>query len=214
MESSGSSSSCSSATTATAQHTSSHSQLLPTQEQEQQQQRGTNQHATRKQGTIIAGYEIHDKLGHGSFATVYRAKRKRPSLDHDSLQKVHTVNNESWPETLAIKAISKRLTHTPKILANLDQEISILSRLTSPAIVQLHHVERLSDKKIYLFMEFCAGGDLQQLIRSRKAGRLSERLCRRLMRDLSGGIGFLYGQVCVIGFMLCLFFCTHFLIYV
>jgi len=194
MESSGSSSSCSSATTATAQHTSSHSQLLPTQEQEQQQQRGTNQHATRKQGTIIAGYEIHDKLGHGSFATVYRAKRKRPSLDHDSLQKVHTVNNESWPETLAIKAISKRLTHTPKILANLDQEISILSRLTSPAIVQLHHVERLSDKKIYLFMEFCAGGDLQQLIRSRKAGRLSERLCRRLMRDLSGGIGFLYGQ--------------------
>lgn len=47
---------------------------------------------------------------------------------------------------------------------------------------------------VYLILEYCSGGDLQHLIRTRKKGRLDERLCRRLVRDLACGLGFLWDR--------------------
>jgi serine/threonine-protein kinase ULK/ATG1 len=51
-----------------------------------------------------------------------------------------------------------------------------------------------TDQFFYLILEFCGGGDLQRLIRTRKSGRLSERLVRRLVRDLAAGLTFLSSQ--------------------
>ena len=51
-----------------------------------------------------------------------------------------------------------------------------------------------TDRHYYLILEYCGGGDVQRLIRTRKAGRLSERLARRLMRDLAAGLKFLWNQ--------------------
>mmetsp|Transcript_2451 Transcript_2451/g.3258 ORF Transcript_2451/g.3258 Transcript_2451/m.3258 type:complete len:896 (+) Transcript_2451:713-3400(+) len=51
-----------------------------------------------------------------------------------------------------------------------------------------------TDQHFFLILEYCAGGDLQRLIRTRKSGRLTERLARRLMRDLTAGLKFLAGQ--------------------
>jgi len=76
-------------------------------------------------------------------------------------------------------------------LENLDMEISILRTYRHPNIVCLKEVQK-TDQHFFLILEFCSGGDVQQLIRSRKAGRLSEKLARRLMRDLSAGLDFLY----------------------
>lgn len=134
-------------------------------------------------GATIAGYTLEELLGSGSFANVYKATRRHQS-----------ENGESCVEFIAIKVIdrdSQKL--TKKVLENLELEISILQTYRHPNIVCLHQVHK-TDRYIHLLLEFCSGGDLQHLIRSRKFGRLSERLVRRLMRDLSSGLMFLASQ--------------------
>jgi len=128
----------------------------------------------------IAGYTPTCRLGSGSFATVYKATLSGPSHSTDEL-----------PTVAAIKSIARTKKLTPKVLANLHTEISILRNHRHPNIVRLFKVSETKDY-VYLILEYCAGGDLQGLIRSRKRSRLGERLCRRLVRDLARGLGFLW----------------------
>mmetsp|Transcript_5749 Transcript_5749/g.7887 ORF Transcript_5749/g.7887 Transcript_5749/m.7887 type:complete len:1068 (-) Transcript_5749:198-3401(-) len=129
---------------------------------------------------MVAGYALQQRLGSGSFAVVYKG--------------VKVIDSEGQTETVAIKAIARTGDKlTKKVLENLDQEISILRTYQHPNIVCLHDVQK-TERHFYLILEYCGGGDVQRLIRTRKSGRLSERLTRRLMRDLSAGLKFLWGQ--------------------
>lgn len=129
---------------------------------------------------MVAGYALQERLGSGSFATVYKG--------------VKILDTNGRTETVAIKAISRNSDKiTKKVLENLDLEISILTTYRHPNIVCLTEVSK-TDRHFYLVLEYCAGGDVQRLIRSRKSGRLTERLSRRLMRDLTAGLKFLWGQ--------------------
>lgn len=129
---------------------------------------------------MVAGYALQQRLGSGSFATVYKG--------------VKVIDSQGQTETVAIKAISRTSEKlTKKVLENLDVEISILRTYRHPNIVCLHDVQK-TERHFYLILEYCAGGDVQRLIRTRKSGRLSERLTRRLMRDLAAGLKFLWGQ--------------------
>ena len=128
----------------------------------------------------IAGYTPTSRLGSGSFATVYKAFLSDPAHSEVDL-----------PNVAAIKSIHRTKKLTPKVLANLHTEISILRNHQHPNIVRLFKVSETSEC-VYLILEYCAGGDLQGLIRTRKQGRLNERLCRRLIRDLATGLGFLW----------------------
>jgi len=130
---------------------------------------------------VVAGYALQQRLGSGSFAIVYKGARL-PQTSADQ------------PQTVAVKAISRTSGKlTPKVLQNLDLEISILRTYRHSNIVCMHNVIK-TDRHFYLLLEYCAGGDVQGLIRSRKAGRLSEGLTRRLIRDLAQGLKFLWGQ--------------------
>ena len=128
----------------------------------------------------IAGYTPQSRLGSGSFATVYKAILSGPTHSESDL-----------PSVAAIKSIQRSKKLTPKVLANLQTEITILRNHCHPNIVRLFKVSETSDC-VYLVLEYCAGGDLQGLIRTRRNGRLNERLCRRLIRDLARGLGFLW----------------------
>ena len=129
---------------------------------------------------MVAGYALERRLGSGSFATVYRG--------------VKVLDSTGRTEFSAIKAISRSSEKlTKKVLENLELEISILRTYRHPNIVCLYDVQK-TERHVYLILEYCAGGDVQQLIRSRKTGRLSERLTRRLIRDLTAGLKFLWGQ--------------------
>jgi serine/threonine-protein kinase ULK/ATG1 len=162
--------------------------------QEQQQQQ---QHQQRVK--VVAGYALQQRLGSGSFATVYKGI-KIPTQSQDDVTTTTTTTTTttstatSEPDTVAIKAIARTSEKlTKKVLQNLEIEISILRSYRHPNIVCMHNVQK-TDRHFYLILEYCGGGDVQRLIRTRQNGRLSERLTRRLMRDLSSGLKFLWGQ--------------------
>jgi serine/threonine-protein kinase ULK/ATG1 len=142
---------------------------------------------------MVAGYAIQQKLGSGSFAVVYKGVRVPASQLQQSATAAVTEGSETV-DTVAIKAItriSEKL--TKKVLQNLEIEISILRTYRHRNIVCLHDVQK-TERHFYLILEYCGGGDLQRLIRTRKSKRLSEGLTRRLMRDLSAGLKFLWRQ--------------------
>lgn len=132
---------------------------------------------------VVAGYALHQKLGSGSFAVVYKGVRMASQ-----------TSEQTEVDVVAIKAITRTSEKlTKKVLQNLEVEIQILRTYRHRNIVCLHDVQK-TERHFYLILEYCAGGDVQKLIRSRKAGRLTEGLTRRLMRDLSAGLKFLWGQ--------------------
>jgi serine/threonine-protein kinase ULK/ATG1 len=136
-----------------------------------------SQHKVR----CVGGYALQQKLGAGSFATVYKGLKLPQSPPE-------------IPDTVAIKAIARTSDKlTKKVLQNLEVEIQILRTYRHQNIVCLHEVQK-TDRHFYLILEYCGGGDVTRLIRTRKAGRITEQLARRLMRDLAAGLQFLWGQ--------------------
>ena len=130
---------------------------------------------------VVAGYALQQRLGSGSFANVYKGVRL-------------PQNTTATADTVAVKAIARTSEKlTQKVLQNLEIEISILRTYRHHNIVCMHDVQK-TERHFYLILEYCAGGDVQGLIRSRQHGRLSEGLVRRLMRDLGAGLQFLWGQ--------------------
>lgn len=137
---------------------------------------------------MVDGYILKERLGSGSFATVYKgvlSEKRAATLSPDRKR----------TKTVAIKAINRCSEKvSKKLLDNLDIEISMMSSFRHKNIVSMMEEAVKTDKYIYLILEYCSGGDVQKLIRSRKRGRLSEGLSRRLVRDLSAGLKFLWSR--------------------
>lgn len=111
-----------------------------------------------------------ERLGSGTYATVYKAYRK--------------VNRR---EVVAIKCISKKTLNKASV-ENLLTEIEILKAVHHPHIVELKDFQWDSEN-IYLIMEFCAGGDFSHFIRSRR--RLPENVAKRFLQQLASAMLFL-----------------------
>lgn len=143
---------------------------------------------------VVAGFALEQRLGSGSFATVYKGVRVPPSVSASNNKETAVSPLSQQPDVVAIKAISRTSSKlTKKVLQNLEIEISILRTYQHPNIVCMHEAHK-TEKHFFLILEYCGGGDVQGLIRTRKTGRLTERLTRRLLRDLASGLRFLWGQ--------------------
>ncbi|XP_046976245.1 serine/threonine-protein kinase ULK3-like [Vanessa cardui] len=120
----------------------------------------------------IEGYVVTEKLGSGSYSTVYKAYTK--------------VGARS---VVAIKCVDKaRVKHSGAAIDNLITEIRLLKTLTHPHIVHMKHFT-WDEKNIYIIMEYCCGGDLSKYIH--KYGRVPEKRVLYFLQQLASALKFL-----------------------
>ncbi|XP_030433632.1 serine/threonine-protein kinase ULK3 isoform X4 [Gopherus evgoodei] len=116
---------------------------------------------------------LTERLGSGTYATVYKAYRKKNAR-----------------EVVAIKCVNKKSLNRASV-ENLLTEIEILKTVRHPHIVELKDFQWDSDN-IYLIMEFCAGGDLSHFIRTRKI--LPEKVARLFLQQMACALKFLHDR--------------------
>jgi serine/threonine-protein kinase ULK/ATG1 len=106
-------------------------------------------------------------LGQGSFAVVWKATHR---TNHGLLAAIKEIN---------LTKLNARLRQS------LESEISVLSRISHPNVVQLYEVLE-TNNRMFLIMEYCAGGDLSQYFKTHK--KICEKDVRYLMQDLAAGL--------------------------
>ncbi|XP_073966643.1 unc-51 like kinase 3 homolog Aduk [Choristoneura fumiferana] len=120
----------------------------------------------------IEGYVVTEKLGTGSYSTVYKGYTKVGA---------RTV--------VAVKCVDKaRVKHSGSAVDNLVTEIRLLKTLTHPHIVQMREFT-WDDKNIYIIMEYCCGGDLSKYIH--RYGRVPEKQVLYFLQQLASALKFL-----------------------
>ncbi|CAD8096079.1 unnamed protein product [Paramecium sonneborni] len=125
---------------------------------------------------LIDGYVVTNKLlGTGAFGSVYRGYK------------------ESDPKLIvAVKMLPMTEGTNKNFLKNIKREIDILSKIRSQYIVQLFHAAR-TQKNYYIFLEYCNGGDLKDLIKS-KGGSLSEQDAVTYFKQIIYGFKAIYQE--------------------
>ncbi|XP_039650139.1 serine/threonine-protein kinase ULK3 isoform X2 [Perca fluviatilis] len=119
----------------------------------------------------LSDFILTERLGSGTYATVYKAYRKGDSR-----------------EVVAVKVVGKKSLNRAST-ENLLTEIEILKTMRHPHIVQLKDFQWDADN-IYLIMEWCSGGDLSRFIRSRRI--LPERVARCFLQQIACALQFLH----------------------
>jgi len=114
-------------------------------------------------------YDKKNIIGQGSFAKVYKGWSKQRNV------------------AVAVKKIKKK-----KWTHNIQSEINILKELSHTHVVQLFDQEVDKAGDVYLFFEYCDGGDLHQYIRNRKVLREAE--AADFMMQLSSGLEYLHSR--------------------
>ncbi|XP_020954701.1 serine/threonine-protein kinase ULK3 isoform X1 [Sus scrofa] len=147
----------------------------------------------------LEGFILTERLGSGTYATVYKAYAKKDTR-----------------EVVAIKCVAKKSLNKASV-ENLLTEIEILKGIRHPHIVQLKDFQvwtcggatpkegwrkdplskpplclssQWDSDNIYLIMEFCAGGDLSRFIHTRRI--LPEKVARVFMQQLASALQFLH----------------------
>nr|XP_023026817.1 serine/threonine-protein kinase PLK4 [Leptinotarsa decemlineata] len=121
-------------------------------------------------GKSIEEYEVHNLLGKGGFASVYRARCLNTGTE------------------VAIKMIDKKLMQATGMVSRVKQEVSIHSRLKHPSILELY--ECFEDVNyVYLVLELCHKGELQKYFKERC---FSEIEVSGIMRQVVEGIKYLH----------------------
>uniref|UniRef100_A0A1I8Q0C0 Serine/threonine-protein kinase ULK3 n=1 Tax=Stomoxys calcitrans TaxID=35570 RepID=A0A1I8Q0C0_STOCA len=123
----------------------------------------------------ITDFEILEKLGEGSYATVYRARHKKTKSCH------------------AIKFVEmSSLSDSSR--ENLITEIRLLRSLNHKYIVTLQDFF-WDDKNIYIVLEYCNAGSLHSFIRSKKS--LPEATCKYFLRQLASAVEYMrHNEIC------------------
>uniref|UniRef100_A0A8C2WIH1 Serine/threonine-protein kinase ULK3 n=1 Tax=Cyclopterus lumpus TaxID=8103 RepID=A0A8C2WIH1_CYCLU len=119
----------------------------------------------------LSDFILTERLGSGTYATVYKAYRKGDSR-----------------EVVAVKVVGKKTLNRAST-ENLLTEIEILKTMSHSHIVQLKDFQ-WDAENIYLIMEWCSGGDLSCFLRSRRI--LPERMARCFLQQIACALQFLH----------------------
>ncbi|CAD8178145.1 unnamed protein product [Paramecium octaurelia] len=120
---------------------------------------------------------VNKQLGQGAYGTVYRG-----FLQEDETKQVAV-------KTIKIATISD----TPKMIELIKREIAILQKINHPNIVRLFDVAR-TNNYLYMFLEYCADGDLKDYMAKKDEKRLSELEAVIFIKHIVEGFKRLYKQ--------------------
>jgi WD40 repeat protein/serine/threonine protein kinase len=95
------------------------------------------------QGTVLKGYTLEERIGHGGFGAVYRAKQP-------------TVGRE-----VAVKIILPSYANNPDFIRRFEAEAHLVARLEHPHISPLYDFWR-DPSGAYLVMRYLRGGSVRQ----------------------------------------------------
>lgn len=132
----------------------------------------------RSPTTCVSGYTFSTSIGRGTFSTVYKAHRNRGNY-----------------EVVAIKCIEIS-TLSKKSKENLINEINILRRINHQHVVSMKKFT-WDAHFIYLIMEYCPGGNLDEFIK--KKGKISELIVQYFAQQLVSGLKMLHAENIVHG---------------
>ncbi|XP_060815017.1 serine/threonine-protein kinase ULK3 isoform X1 [Bombus pascuorum] len=118
----------------------------------------------------VSDYTLLEKIGAGSYATVYKAFKK-----------------DGCREVVAIKCVDKS-SLSKSAIDNIVTEIYLLKILRHENIVEMRDFF-WDEGHIYIVMEYCDGGDLSSFIRKRH--KLPEQICRRFLQQLALALKYL-----------------------
>ncbi|XP_024515761.1 serine/threonine-protein kinase ATG1c [Selaginella moellendorffii] len=118
------------------------------------------------QPRAIGDYITSQEIGAGSFAVVWKARHK-------------ITGHEVAIKEIGTEKLNKKLQES------LLSEISILKKANHPNIIRLHAIVEAPDR-IYLILEYCAGGDLAGYIH--RHGKVGESAARNIMQQLGSGL--------------------------
>lgn len=122
----------------------------------------------------LEGFVFTERLGSGTYATVYKAYKK------SSVQR----------EVHAIKCIQKSSLNRTS-MENLLVEIEILKQIDHPHIVKMIDFQ-WDSYYIYIIMEYCAGGDLSRFILTRRM--LPEFVVKRFLQQIASALQLLHNH--------------------
>lgn len=121
---------------------------------------------------LFGKYEMGRLLGQGTFAKVYYGK--------------NLISNES----VAIKVIHKDHIKREGLMQQIKREISVMSLVRHPNIVELKEV-MATKGKIFFVMEYVKGGELFAKVAK---GKLKEELARKYFQQLVSAIDFCHSR--------------------
>ena len=128
----------------------------------------------------VDGYVFGKVIGQGGYGKVYVCTTTASKRNGNRLS-----------EKVAIKVISKQKVRRKDIKKRVVKEIEIHQRLQHKNIVSL--LEYKEDKHfIYLVMEYCGGGDMYKLFRSKQSVGLGEKLTAKFISQLASGVAYLH----------------------
>ncbi|CDY23269.1 BnaA08g12770D [Brassica napus] len=123
-------------------------------------------------GLLHGRYELGRLLGHGTFAKVYHAR------------------NVTTGKSMAMKVVAKEKVIKVGMVEQIKREISVMSMVKHPNIVELHEV-MASKSKIYFAMELVRGCELFAKI---SKGRLREDVARVYFQQLISAVDFCHSR--------------------
>lgn len=94
-------------------------------------------------GKILGQFEIHEEIGRGGMASVYRARQ------------------QSMGRIVAIKVLPKHLMHDPSFYERFEREVEVISHLEHPHILPIYDYGQ-TDGMPYIAMRYLGGGSLEQ----------------------------------------------------
>ena len=122
----------------------------------------------------IHGYKIIDELGTGSYGIVYKViKKSKTSTDND--------NNIYVIKQIPLYGL------TPSEIKEVKTEANILSEIKSIYVVKFFD-SFVEDNNLNIVMEYCDGGDLEQLINDKKKFPLDEDLIWKIFIQITLGL--------------------------